>query len=141
MTNQITNQLGLPDEPIQYKDCRKCGRNLPFSCFKRRGEGTSFRRVDLDCKECQRREDRVRNELRKTAPPSPPNCEICNKQFYVPESYRVYVRPNQMKPCLDHCHKTGRFRGWICDSCNVGLSRFNDDPKVLRAAVEYLEKT
>jgi hypothetical protein len=23
------------------------------------------------------------------------------------------------KLCLDHCHKTGKIRGWICNTCNM----------------------
>src|SRR5262249_53197773 len=23
--------------------------------------------------------------------------------------------------CLDHCHKTGSFRGWVCSGCNTGF--------------------
>lgn len=40
--------------------------------------------------------------------------------------------------CLDHCHKTGQIRGPLCGHCNIGLSRFRDDPNLLRAAILYL---
>lgn len=37
--------------------------------------------------------------------------------------------------CMDHCHETGDFRGWLCDRCNTGLGKFRDDPV---AALNYL---
>ncbi len=42
---------------------------------------------------------------------------------------------------IDHCHVTGKIRGLLCHNCNVGLGHFLDDPKRLRFAAEYLEKT
>jgi hypothetical protein len=39
----------------------------------------------------------------------------------------------------DHCHATGLIRGIIDWRINKGLAFFNDDPKLLRAAADYLE--
>ncbi len=39
---------------------------------------------------------------------------------------------------VDHCHKTGKIRGLLCDGCNVGLGRFKDSPELLEKARRYL---
>lgn len=42
---------------------------------------------------------------------------------------------------VDHCHKTGKVRGLLCHQCNFAIGQAGDDPMVLRAAADYLERT
>lgn len=41
---------------------------------------------------------------------------------------------------IDHDHETGKIRGCLCYSCNIGLGKFSDNPNILIKAIEYLEK-
>jgi hypothetical protein len=59
--------------------------------------------------------------------PAPEACEICG------------LRSN-IALCLDHCHLTNAFRGWICSSCNVGLGHFRDNAQALERAAAYLRR-
>ena len=54
-------------------------------------------------------------------------CQICNEKF------------RNKEPYLDHCHKTNKVRGLLCNSCNVGLARFKDNILLLNKAKEYLK--
>lgn len=53
-------------------------------------------------------------------------CAICRK---LPKNVRLAV---------DHDHKTGQVRGLLCWACNSGIGKWNDDPKLLSRASDYL---
>jgi len=41
---------------------------------------------------------------------------------------------------MDHSHKTGNFRGFLCNHCNSMLGLSGDSPELLRKAALYLEE-
>lgn len=58
--------------------------------------------------------------------PRPKLCEVCNGEGRI---------------CFDHDHKTGKFRGWICNHCNTTLGFARDRIEVLQKLIEYLKKS
>lgn len=43
------------------------------------------------------------------------------------------------KTYFDHCHKTGKFRGWICRRCHLTLGALKDDVRILELLIDYLK--
>lgn len=42
--------------------------------------------------------------------------------------------------CVDHCHKTNKVRGLLCNHCNTALGKFEDNIELLSRAIIYLNK-
>lgn len=64
-------------------------------------------------------------------------CYICKK----PESKKFKGNEERVQPLsVDHCHKTGKVRGLLCDSCNNGLGNFFDNIEYLQNAIDYIKK-
>jgi hypothetical protein len=59
-------------------------------------------------------------------------CAICKQ----PE---VAIRSGKLKSlAVDHCHRTGRIRGLLCQACNTMLGKSRDSIRILEAAIAYL---
>jgi len=61
-------------------------------------------------------------------------CKICNSP----------PNKNNTKDevlAVDHCHKTSKVRGLLCDLCNRALGNFKDNISILENAIKYLEES
>jgi hypothetical protein len=79
---------------------------------------------DSRCRKCKQDSNKLVEKLKKTAPPKPEVCPICQE---VPKKW-----------VLDHDHKTKTFRGWLCDPCNLALGKFKESIKILVRAANYI---
>lgn len=41
---------------------------------------------------------------------------------------------------VDHCHKTQKVRGLLCNRCNTFLGNVNEDVNILQEAIKYLKR-
>jgi hypothetical protein len=69
---------------------------------------------------------REKDRERKAGRPKPDVCEICSE-------FNRFI-------AFDHCHKTGKFRGWLCDRCNRVLGLLKDDAQLFYRMGAYLER-
>jgi hypothetical protein len=53
-----------------------------------------------------------------------------------------HIEENNKRLFIDHDHEVGHkaVRGLLCSTCNLGIGYFKDNPDLLRAAAEYLER-
>ncbi len=73
--------------------------------------------------------ERRRRKVGMPAPtrPDPGICENCEQS-------------GDRSLALDHCHRTGKFRGWLCFKCNAAIGALGDNIEGLQRAIDYLRK-
>ena len=63
------------------------------------------------------------------------------EEFYCKICQRLILIQNNRDVCLDHDHKTGDVRGYICNNCNTGMGTLGDDVGMLSRAIQWLKGT
>ena len=109
----------------EHKDgCGNLLDDINSVCAYYRKDGTMVPKKI--CKDCTTRLTTVRHTLEKShpRPPSGSKCQICKRVS---------------KLNLDHCHSSEKFRGWLCQSCNLACGLLGDNSTNVRAALEYME--
>lgn len=61
-------------------------------------------------------------------------CKICNLPETTTDSRYGKIRVLS----VDHCHKTNKIRGLLCENCNRALGLFKDSTILLDVAINYL---
>ena len=134
------------------KTCKDCGQTLPLSEFYTHHKGKSSYPYPR-CKKCHIKRTSARIKLVK---PKNNHTNREGERLYrmtaVAKKYGMTLeeyRAAMLLPCaicekpsaaMDHSHETGTVREPLCRSCNLMLGHAKDDPQLLRAAADYLER-
>jgi len=120
------------------KVCNVCHRLLDTKTFSKNQNGKGDRPIRRpSCEDCRKIIDGINaspNE-RKEWEKNKPELEF----FSCPICHKITIPGLTSKIVLDHSHKDGHIRGWICDSCNTGIGRFKDDIVLLENAIKFLK--
>jgi len=115
---------------VKNKKCKICKEVKPLEDFNKHiGHKDN---LDTRCRSCVKKQAAVRKRIFAGAPPKSKVCDCCGKP-----SYWGHGAPKSL--VLDHDHKTEKFRGWLCDHCNVGIGLLGDDIEGLQMAMAYLQ--
>ena len=125
------------------KKCKKCGKLKDESEFHYAAHRLDRRQSR--CKKCTSDANRNNHlfnfygmtllEYNKMLEEQNEVCAIC-KQPEVAIDCNGKIRIL----AVDHCHKTMKVRGLLCNKCNLALGHVEDDIEILRAMITYLEQ-
>lgn len=51
---------------------------------------------------------------------------------------KICCSSDHRKLCVDHCHKTGKIRGLLCNKCNQAIGLLKDSIELLQRTIDYL---
>lgn len=120
------------------KICNICHKLLDTTKFARNQNGKNNRPVRRpSCSDCRKQLEGINiphktkiDWLEKKPQGKPFECPICKKRTIAGVTSKVV---------LDHNHRNGEVRGWICDSCNTGIGRFKDNVNLIKRAIGFLK--
>ncbi len=138
------------NKTIEYRICTDCGTKKLITEFAHRGYNKNGHKAyKHQCKTCRSHHEKIVYRLKKKHPlPENHRCDCCGvteKEFEEKtkrsiKDYGQYTTRGYEKKkiwCLDHDHKTGQFRGWVCFHCNNRLGQGGDDNSILLKTIEY----
>jgi len=127
--------------------CSKCGERKNVRMFgKNKSRSTGLQAY---CKPCRRAYDKsrlsvtkrygiTRDELLKMLNRQDHKCAICRVSATAAPKVGTYR--SWIGLVVDHNHRTGRVRGLLCQHCNLGIGKLQDDLAIVQRAAQYLSQ-
>ena len=152
--NKYTAFTFVSDTHASCSKCKEIKLHSEFSKCKTYGhrKGCAYY-----CKKCASENSKKHHHLRMKNVPEyrdqKRNNYIKNRFGFTLEEYtkRLQAQDNKCAICglelpirgyfthLDHDHKTGKIRAFLCTNCNRGLGHFQDSSELLQKASDYLK--
>ena len=132
---------------VKLKTCGVCKEKKSLEEFyDKKNKGGSLGK-DHCCKKCRNiksKDHYQRNPKKYWEKQIGRNFNITPKEYedmFEKQNYRCAIckeYKSSKRLTVDHCHETGKVRGLLCDSCNLGIGMFGHNTAVLESAIRFL---
>lgn len=140
-----------------HKGCSLCKQVKPHQDFHKDKRNIYGKGLAYYCKECANSKSRQLHASRISS--NDVGYKLAKRDAYYKNKYGISLQEHNEKlaqqnnvcaicgvkllthgqhPHLDHDHKTGKLRAFLCTNCNRGLGSFMDSPELLTKAAQYL---
>jgi hypothetical protein len=143
----------IPIDKSETRECNTCKQTLPMTNFP-------YDHPDHESGELRHRRHICQKCISALRPPPTPAQKAKKRDRDLRAQYRITLEQYDAmfkaqdgrcatcnvdisgKQCahVDHCHTTERVRGILCPNCNRALGMVGDNPAILQALIEYLQK-
>jgi len=140
LSDAIEFDIAATGDTHIFKVCDRCYKHLETKKSYqnnrlKKGDAMTKRPSCVDCRKIKdgvdiSAKDRKIWDAKKPVKYDLFNCPICMKTTIVGITKQV----------LDHDHVTGKVRGYLCESCNTGIGRLDDNIKLIENALDWLKK-
>ena len=113
---QVRYRAAHPERLQAYRDRTKEQRSAAY-----------YANREARLEQVKIRSRRLRGQLEAPTRPMPEKCEN-------PGCPGI---PQKRRLAEDHDHKTGKFRGWLCGSCNTAIGKLGDSLEGILATAQY----
>lgn len=121
--------------------CSRCGKMLKYKEFGVVEYDTDKFKFRSPCKKCENQKrlynyKRLSYRFKKFG-----ITEDDYNAMYIHQQGKCHIcNTSKDVLCVDHCHKTGRVRGLLCQKCNSILGYCSDNIDTLNNAIKYLKE-
>tara|TARA_B100001093_G_scaffold520194_1_gene613525 strand:+ start:780 stop:1226 length:447 start_codon:yes stop_codon:yes gene_type:complete len=135
----------LSDNHIPTKTCRRCNEVKHKKLFAHRSYNKNGEAEYKNyCIECDKKSSKQVALIKKQIGAVPDNhlCDCCKRsEKDILNAYKLFQ--GTMKKTVwtyDHDHKTGKFRGIICQPCNSIMGNLQDNEDIAIKVLSYVRK-
>ena len=130
---------GKKNEPEYKKICSNCGITKDKKEFDINQIQAGDRLVRRgECKSCRKWKKPIPSKLKNDFIKKNPRPKI-GDSFFCPICQRIKPVLNRTSVVIDHNHKTGEIRGYVCLQCNTGMGNLRDEVGILKRAILWIK--
>jgi hypothetical protein len=115
-----------------YKVCSKCKCKYKGQCFTK--HKLTKDGLNSSCNHCAT----IKNQFHDYGITREQYNKLLEKQNNSCACCKINQKDLHKLLSVDHCHKTGKIRGLICNNCNLGIGSLGDNKEGIWKAYQYL---